>query len=157
MRNRRNHSRWCSRHDMHASGRHRPALRLYHRGKYCDQPCQKNGTEHGNHLETRLRGLTVRRMRHFRHWFQALGEMLAWPHPLFFVSVASKRVRDRVSCLFATLTGWSISVASKGVTGAAFPSKLGASLNGNLWGVYPRGICKDVKGKGLREGAFVRM
>ena len=43
--------------------------------------------------------------------------------------------------------------------GAAFPSRqtLGVNQNGNWRGVYPPGICKDVKGKELREGAFVRM
>jgi hypothetical protein len=40
------------------------------------------------------------------------------PLPLFFVSVASKEVRNRVSLLFAILAGESISVAGKGLTGA---------------------------------------
>jgi hypothetical protein len=38
---------------------------------------------------------------------------------MFFVSVASKGVRNAVSLLFATLAGMSISVAAKGVRGAA--------------------------------------
>jgi hypothetical protein len=38
--------------------------------------------------------------------------------PLFFVSVASKRLRDCVSLVFATLRGGCVSVASKGLTGA---------------------------------------
>jgi hypothetical protein len=37
------------------------------------------------------------------------------PHPLFFVSVASKELSQSVSLLFATLAGGSISVAAKGV------------------------------------------
>jgi len=36
--------------------------------------------------------------------------------PLFFVSVASKRLSHAVSLLFATLAGRSISVANKGLT-----------------------------------------
>ena len=40
------------------------------------------------------------------------------PHPLFFVSVASKGVSPAVSLLFATLAWRSISVAAKGLTGA---------------------------------------
>ena len=35
------------------------------------------------------------------------------PHPLFFVSVVSKRFRNRISLLFATLAGRSVSVAAK--------------------------------------------
>jgi hypothetical protein len=35
------------------------------------------------------------------------------PHPLFFVSVASKGLSPAASLLFATLAGKSISVASK--------------------------------------------
>ena len=42
----------------------------------------------------------------------------AGPHPLFFVSVAAKRLRDGVNPLFATLAGRSISVAAKGLMGA---------------------------------------
>jgi hypothetical protein len=44
------------------------------------------------------------------------------PHPLFFISVASKRVSFFVSLLFATLAGRSISVAAKGVMGAGISS-----------------------------------
>src|SRR6267142_1921327 len=36
-------------------------------------------------------------------------------HPLFFVSVAAKGLRDRTSLLFSTLARRSISVASKGL------------------------------------------
>jgi hypothetical protein len=38
--------------------------------------------------------------------------------PVFFVSVASKGVRNSVSLLFATLAGEFISVAAKGLTQA---------------------------------------
>jgi hypothetical protein len=37
------------------------------------------------------------------------------PHPVFFVSVASKGFSFAVSLLFATLAGRSISVATKGL------------------------------------------
>jgi hypothetical protein len=40
------------------------------------------------------------------------------PHPLFFVSAASKGVTFFVSLLFATLAGWSVGVAAKGFAGA---------------------------------------
>src|SRR5713101_4149600 len=40
------------------------------------------------------------------------------PHPLFFVSVAAEGLSNRVSLLFATLAGRSISVAAKGLMGA---------------------------------------
>jgi hypothetical protein len=39
--------------------------------------------------------------------------------PLFFVSVASKGLNLGVSLLFATLAGWFISVADKGLRGVA--------------------------------------
>jgi hypothetical protein len=45
--------------------------------------------------------------------------MIDAPTPVFFVSVASKGVRVSVSLLFATLAGWSISVAAKGLWGGA--------------------------------------
>src|SRR5713226_1474496 len=48
------------------------------------------------------------------------GERCEWarrcPHPLFFVSVAAKGLRNCVSLLFATLRGGCVSVAAKGVT-----------------------------------------
>jgi hypothetical protein len=44
-------------------------------------------------------------------------EMLVKPHPLFFVSVASKGFSPTVSLLFATLVEGTISVAAKGLTG----------------------------------------
>src|SRR6266478_1091388 len=40
------------------------------------------------------------------------------PSPLFFVSVAAKRLRDRVNPLFATPAKRSISVAAKGLMAA---------------------------------------
>ena len=43
---------------------------------------------------------------------------IAPPTPLFFVSAESKGLSDRVSLLFATLAGRSISVAAKGLMGA---------------------------------------
>ena len=46
------------------------------------------------------------------------GRQERWgPTPVFFVSVASKGVSSSVSRLFATVTGESISVAAKGLTG----------------------------------------
>jgi len=39
------------------------------------------------------------------------------PSPLFFVSVASKRLRFPVNPLFATLVGMLVSVADKGLRG----------------------------------------
>jgi hypothetical protein len=45
--------------------------------------------------------------------------------PLFFVSVASKRVSPAVSLLFATLAGRSISVAGKGLKAALEGLKVG--------------------------------
>jgi hypothetical protein len=91
---------------------HRPALPLHTYWENRSETCEENRPDHGTHLETRLRGLTVIRMRHFLHWFQ--GD----PHPVFFVSVASKGISPAVSRLFATLAGRFISVASKGVMGA---------------------------------------
>ena len=41
--------------------------------------------------------------------------MEEYPHPWFFVSVASKGLSLAVSLLFATLAGRSISVAAKGL------------------------------------------
>ena len=46
------------------------------------------------------------------------GVPLGAPHPLFFVSVASEGLSNRVSLLFAALVGRSISVAAKGLMGA---------------------------------------
>ncbi len=48
--------------------------------------------------------------------------------PVFFVSVASKRVSPAVSLLFATLAGRSISVAAEGVNPvmASGPDRVGA-------------------------------
>jgi len=40
------------------------------------------------------------------------------PHPLFFVSVAAKGLRNRISLLFATLARRSISVVVRGLMGA---------------------------------------
>src|SRR5712692_12093153 len=50
-------------------------------------------------------------------FFRCLVNHNTLPHPLFFVSVASKGVSPAVSLLFATLAGRSISVAAKGLTG----------------------------------------
>jgi hypothetical protein len=47
----------------------------------------------------------------------AVPEWEEYPHPRFFVSVASKGFRLVVSPLFATLAGWAISVAAKGLKG----------------------------------------
>jgi hypothetical protein len=44
--------------------------------------------------------------------------MMDTPTPVFFVSVASKGVSLAVSLFFATLAGWSVSVAGKGLRGA---------------------------------------
>ena len=64
------------------------------------------------------------------------------PTPLFFVSVASKEVRDRVSLLFAILVEGSISVAGKGV-------RLEDRLNARTlecWKVAGRDV-RSVKGR----------
>ena len=49
---------------------------------------------------------------------ELVPEWEAYPHPVFFVSVAAKGLSQAVSLLFATLAARSISVASKGVMGA---------------------------------------
>lgn len=59
------------RHSVRTSGRHPAPLPLYDYGEYRDHRCHQNGPHHGNHLETRLPGLTLRRMRHSAHRFQA--------------------------------------------------------------------------------------
>jgi hypothetical protein len=46
------------------------------------------------------------------------------PHPMFFVSIASKGLRLAVSLLFATLAGRSISIAGKGLTGRLIGEKV---------------------------------
>src|SRR5712692_6877215 len=51
-------------------------------------------------------------------FFRCLVNHNTLPHPLFFVSVASKGLSHAVSLLFATLAWGSISVAAKGLTGA---------------------------------------
>jgi len=70
------------------------------------------------------------------------------PFPQFFVSVASKGVRDFVSCLFATLAGRCVSVASKGVMAAWRRHEVGPP---------PQGFCKNVTVKELMGGGLLRM
>src|SRR5258708_14528246 len=48
------------------------------------------------------------------------------PPPLFFVSVASKRLSQAVSLLFATLAGRSVSVAAKGLKGGGVVTLIGS-------------------------------
>jgi hypothetical protein len=61
-----------------------------------------------------------------KQWMKSLtkrGRLLAgrtYPHPLFFVSVASKGLSYAVSLLFATLARRFISVAAKGFMGTNF-------------------------------------
>jgi hypothetical protein len=47
----------------------------------------------------------------------AVPEWEEYPHPWFFVSVASKGLSQAVSLLFATVAGWFTSVAAKGLKG----------------------------------------
>ena len=64
--------------------------------------------------ETELGEASKRLMRESRA--ESLQVEHETPHPLFFVSVASKRLRTSVSPLFATHTSVSVSVASKGLS-----------------------------------------